>query len=375
MAKYQPSKYYADDKDIHDILSSPKISTKCLLAQARQRGIFLSEESPREEIVHYMSKLPFSRPQLQAVMEEVTREDREEKLTTCKVSTGAQLDEVQAAIEKVKEARGEQMREDYVVTQNKEGRLQVKITYSEPDFQKARLIQRREREAVVEIGKGKDGIEVRHTQNERTDAILTSILAALAPPDVKEKPSRQTIELSGIKNHEHRTQFFINLIGGMEGFQLREVRDLKTDRLAEEPKEGDEAKDEDQAKADSDQLKAMVRRVALTGENILVSPQYQQLAKDGFFISRVLWTSIETTGKGRVFEFEAEFKDAQNAANFAYQVRGVYTRDGDGEISKTRTELADTEKNQLKDCLEAAAYESVEKVGTLQNPQDQPTAS
>ena len=99
----------------------------------------------------------------------------------------------------------------------------------------------------------------------------------------------------------------------------------------------------------------LVRRVALSGENILISPQYQQLAKDGFFISRVLWTSMETTGKGRAFEFEAEFKNAQQPSDFAYQIRGVYERNADGEPAKSRSELSDVEKGKLRDSLETAA--------------------
>ena len=159
----------------------------------------------------------------------------------------------------------------------------------------------------------------------------------------------------------------MNLIGEMEGFQLREVRDLKVDHL-ENDSAGPAASEEDEAKEklERDQLRSLVRKVALSGENILISPQYQQLAKDGFFISKAVWTSVETLGAGRLFEFEAEFRDAANAANFAYQIRGVYNRDQDGEIEKTKSELSESEKGVLKDCLEATAYSAVEKVNAMQ---------
>lgn len=362
MAKYQPSKYYADDKDLHDVLSSPKIPLKRLLNLARRRGIFLSEESPREEIVNYMSRLPFGWNQLQETMVEIEREDREEKLTTSKVTANANLERFREAAEQLKDTRGEQLSENYKITETKDGRLEVRVEYSEPDFLKNRLIQRRQREVVLEVQKmGNNEFEVRSTQNERTETILNEIIASLAPPDAKDKPVRKTIELNGITNHTHRTQFFVNLMGGMEGFRLREVRDLRVDRIVRESDDDEDA----EATADTDELKALVRKVALSGENILISPQYQQLAKDGFFISRSVWTSIETTGEGRIFEFEAEFKDAQNASNFAYQIRGVYQRNNDGEILQTRSEIADNEKSQLKARLEAAAYHSVTIVANL----------
>jgi hypothetical protein len=358
--KFQPLKYYADDKDVHDILSSSRISSKKLLVICRERGIFLSDECTREEVVHYMSMLPFSWSQIQEVMAEIESEDRDEKLTTCQVTARAQMEDMEQAAQKIRETRGEIRAENFDVIQRTDGRLDIKVRYTEPDFQRARLIQRREREAVIEVQKKGDAFEFRHTQNERTNEIVSELLAALTPPDAPEKPVRRTIELSGIKNHEQRTKFFLNLFGGMEGFQLREVRDLKVDRLAEES--GSDAEGEDDLQVSEDELKALVRKVALFGENILLSPQYQQLAQAGFFISRAVWTSMETSGNGRLFEFEAEFKDSENATDFAYQVRGVYERDQDGQISQTRAHVGDAEKNQLRSCLESAAYESLDDV-------------
>lgn len=367
MAIYQPSKYYADDKDVHDILSSPKLSPKALIALCRERGIFLSEESLRDELVHYASMLPFSWTQIQEVMAAVQREDREEKITTCKIDVGANVDEVRQAIELVRDIRKEPRSEHYSITQGKDGRVKIKVNYTEPDFQKARLIQRREREVVLEVEKKGAQYEVRHTQNERANEIITQILEQLTPANSEQKPVRSSIELSGVKNHEHRTQFFVNLIGEMEGFQLREVRDLKVDHLEKDPGVP-AASDEDEVKEkfEREQLRSLVRKVALSGENILISPQYQQLAKDGFFISKAVWTSVETVGAGRLFEFEAEFRDAANAANFAYQIRGVYNRNQDGEIESTKSELSEAEKSMLKDCLEATAYGAVERVNAMQ---------
>lgn len=359
MAKYVPSKYYADDKDLHDILSSGKISMKALLSVARRRGIFLSEESPREELVNYISKLPFGWTDIQALMDLIEREDREEKITTCKIQTKASIEQVETALQKLKELRGESQSESYQIIQSKDNRIQVKVGYYETDFQKTRTIQRRERDLVVDLQNEVGGYAVRHTQNERANLIVAELLNALTPGEA-EKPLRRSIELSVIKNPEHRTRFFIHLVGGIEGFQLREVKDLKVDRLAPEEVGGIQTA-AGEHKKEVDQLKSMVRRVALSGENILVSPQYQQLSRDGFFISRAVWTSVETAGKGRVFEFEAEFKDSENAKDFAYQVRGVFDRDKDGNLSGTRSAVSDPEKEDLKKRIETTAFESLDQ--------------
>jgi hypothetical protein len=304
-------------------------------------------------------------------MDEVAREDREEKLTTCKVETKSDLAQLEEAIRKTQDSRAETNAEHYQISQTKEGSLEVTIVYTEPDFQKARLIQRREREAVIEIHTTSKGLDVRHTQTERANEILAHILTELTPANSPKAPVRQTIELSGVKDHKKRTQFFLNLFSGMKGFRLREVRDLKVDRSVVEDNEPGAEDSEEEAKAEAkQQLKALVRKVALSGENILVSPQYQQLAKDGFFISKAVWTSTENAGKARLFEFEAEFKDAESATNFAYQIRGVYERNDDGELVKGKSAVGEAEKNLLKSCLEAAAYDSVEQVSAQQTKEN-----
>lgn len=315
-----------------------------------------------------MSKLPFSWNQIQAVMDEVASEDREEKLTTCKIESKPATAQIEEAIRSTEQARAETNGEHYQIGQNKDGSVTLKIVYSEPDFQKARLIQRREREAVIEIHPTASGLDVRHTQTDRTNEILQQIVSALTPAEVEKKPVRRTVELSGVRDHTKRTQFFLNLFSGMEGLRLREVRDLKVDRILvdqEEPASDDE---QQQKGREQQALKTLVRKVALTGENILLSPQYQQLANDGFFISKAIWISGETSGKGRLFEFEAEFKEAQTATQFAYHIRGVYDRDEDGELARTKSELDESEKNILKNCLEAAAYSSIERVTQEETP-------
>lgn len=63
-----PSKYYADDKDIADLLDSPKFTKEKLLRLGQERGILLSPELPKETLRDHLSHLPFSWPQLQQLL-------------------------------------------------------------------------------------------------------------------------------------------------------------------------------------------------------------------------------------------------------------------------------------------------------------------
>ena len=50
------------------------------------------------------------------------------------------------------------------------------------------------------------------------------------------------------------------------------------------------------------------------GDSLFQAPQFHELCKQGFFVSKVLWTAVETEAAGRKFEFEAEFKNAETGS-------------------------------------------------------------
>ena len=90
----------------------------------------------------------------------------------------------------------------------------------------------------------------------------------LPVPEGVEKPTRQTVELSGVVDPAMRSELFILLMDGMEGFKRRDVIDLKLNRIpqeaAEEEDEGDEAAgDEKPAQAASSHAAEPAAKVAI----------------------------------------------------------------------------------------------------------------
>ena len=90
MPRYDhPSKYFADDKDIADLLDVPKFSKRKLLQLALDRGILLSHELPPETLRDQLSRIPFSWLQLQSLLDTIKTPDAEEKVTTCRYESSA----------------------------------------------------------------------------------------------------------------------------------------------------------------------------------------------------------------------------------------------------------------------------------------------
>ena len=86
------SKYYAEDKDVFDLLKSSSLTFARLLKIARDRGIYISETESRDAVINYISELPFSWPQLSALMAEMESEDKEDKFSFLQIEDQSTTD-------------------------------------------------------------------------------------------------------------------------------------------------------------------------------------------------------------------------------------------------------------------------------------------
>jgi len=363
---YAPQ-YVAEDKDILDLLASERrsLTTKKLLQVARERGIFLSESESWEKLAKYISCLPFDWPSLKRLFAMTEREDRSEKKTSSIIATKAVLATALDAVESIKTER-EGVREDAFAIKRSGNVLTVDVGYTEVDESRTRLNQRRSRKLTIEIEQTPDGIKFRHDANERAAAIVEEIIEHLVD-DAGEVPLRRIIDLSGIRAPDARTAFFLALMQGLKAHDLKDVSSVSVDRLPT----GEDSEGTDDTEAGEDlvagtrlskpedaEMTAVVRHVLLRGDKLLDSREYRELTKNGFFVSRAVWT-VEDTKTLRRVEFEAEFDDGPHATGFRYGVRGVFERKENGDLKKTRKSLSEFEKRPLVEALEDAAQRAL----------------
>ena len=86
MAKHaHVSRYYADDKDIADLVSQSGIKPHQLAAFLRERGIIVSAQLSKDELIRYFRFMSFAWPDFDVLVARLDRPDREEDFTGCRI--------------------------------------------------------------------------------------------------------------------------------------------------------------------------------------------------------------------------------------------------------------------------------------------------
>ena len=350
MSKFPPPKFYATDKDVHDLFS--RLSAEALISLARGRGLMVSHLWQKDSIVAYMARQMHSLPQLQTALKLMERDEREEKATPSKLQVTADVPEIAQAFERVRDERkdpDERMR----ITQRPTGELEVKVEYTHLDLSKATLRQRVTKEVTFLVNKNGDVANFSYNNNAKAAEIYSEVKKVLkgdSPNEITE-----SVSLSSIPEPKQKVQFFLELMNGIQGFRLRAVRNVK----AERSKSDKSGSDEEEAEA-KERVEDMVKKMALDGSSVWTSPEFASMIKNGFFVYSARWLGTELEGANRVIEFDAGFSSGE-CLDFAVRVLGVYKRKDDGTLETKVTPMSATEKESLRAIVHDSAFEAVEK--------------
>jgi hypothetical protein len=318
--------------------------------------------SAKVGLANYLSRLVWSWPELQHLLDHAETPERREKLTGSRLNSGATIEAVHEAVNAVKEDRKGEAISVKAATSNG---LIVGVRYSEFDPSRTRLQQRVEREVTIELERSDEGYSIRHQASDKAREVVRAIVARLEA-DSKATFDASEITLSGVSSPELRTEFFVALMTSMLGFNLRNVTSVSVDRANTEGEANGENDEEggDSATEEAATMLGVVKKAVFEGQSLLTSREFQSLKVDGFSLSRAVWRSSETAGDGAEFEFEADFEDTKDCTGFRYNVRGVYERRTRGEegIKKTRSPVPPDRRGDLLHALETSARSALAKV-------------
>jgi hypothetical protein len=353
--------YCATDKEIFDALMSAKqkINEKILLELARDRNIFYSSLDSRDHLISTISLLPHDYHDLNTLLEQREHAGRQEKLTSVILPVQLTADEIK---EVLKEYAGESP-EDEKVTYHTKGINQViaNIRYSEVDYGKTRLVQRTPKEGGIEFHVEAGKTVVRMPANDRVKGVFGKLKDKLDGKRKAEIPIIM-IEIGEFTSSALRTEFFTSLIGKLDNFSLENVTSVKVERLKQEPKEDELQLDDDQDTEQANQeALSLVKKVALKGEILLASEEYQSLAKKGFFITSIIWRSKLRKPPHTMVEFEAAFEDPIHGKGFKYFVRGSYNM-VDKQYTKTIRPVDLDSKEKYLGLIEDTAARTIEQL-------------
>lgn len=346
--------YCATDNEIHDVLMSSKqrISAAVILELARDRGIFYSSKDTRETLAASLSLLTHDYNDLNIILDQREHAGRAEKITSVRLNAVL-------TIEDIKEIAREYIADspaDETATAHQKGTDQyvVNVRYSEIDYSKTRLVQRTPKDAGIEFHVEGDKTVVRMPANAKAKEIVANLKNRL---DGRKKTDIPTdlIEISEFSTAAQRTQFFTSLISSLNGFKLDNVTSVKVEPITREPDDDELDLEDDQSKEQAKQeALALVRNVALKGESLLASEEYQSLQRKGFFITSIIWRSKQTKMPYPIVEFEAAFEDPGAGKGFKYSVRGALNFT-DGEYTKTLRPISAEDKQEFLSTIEQTA--------------------
>lgn len=350
--------YCATDKEIYDALMSAKqkIGEKVLLELAKDRGVFYSAKDSREDLISAISLLPHDYHDLNTLLEQREHQGRQEKLTSVTFPEALTVEEIK---EVLKEYAAESP-PDEKLTHHAKGNYQVVATvkYSDIDYGKTRLIQRTPKEAGIEFHIENNKTVIRMPANDRIKGVFGKLKDKLDAKRKTEIPAFR-IEIGEFESPALRTGFFTTFISDLKGFSLKNVTSVKVERLKQEPEEGELQLEDDQENEEATQeALALVKKVALKGETLLASEEYQSLAKKGFFITSIIWRSMLVKHPYPMVEFEAAFEEPTLGKGFKYFVRGAYNV-VDKQYTKTIRPVDTEDKEKYLSIIEDTAASTI----------------
>lgn len=346
--------YCATDNEIYEVLmsSKQKLTDAVLLELAKDRGILYSPKDSRETLVEKIALLPHDYDDLAIILEQREHGGRVEKITSATLNAKLSVADIKEVCREYKE----QATGDEKVLTHPEGsdRFVVQVQYSEIDYSKTRLIQRKPKEADIEFIVDDEKTIVRMPANAKAMEVFQDLKNRLEN-HTKDKLPTVLIELSEFDSAAQRTNFFTVLISSLPGFKLDNVTSVKVEPINTDVDEDaldlDDDQDQEQAK---EEALALVRKAALAGESLLASDEYQALQKKGFFITSIIWRAKQTATPYSIVEFEAAFEDPHAGKGFKYSVRGAlnFTQ---GEYTRTLRPITNDDKQRFLTLIEQTA--------------------
>jgi hypothetical protein len=358
--------YSASDKSLFDALTQSAVTNAELRKLFFTHGIVISKDTPRKQLAKHFSRLIHDYADYQALARLFDTGQRRERLSSVRVKTNATVDDFEHAAGRLIDEISQEG--NIARLQRKiDGTLSVEVTYKKFHFDKNEFKQTVTKNASIDI-ENRDGVLlISGPQNVEVAKWCRQIL-----DDVRENVTENLdIEQISLINHVNpnvRTKFFTDLTKNIEGFIFDDVSDVylhrpkaevslrKETELLIDAETVDSAESLDDLDDEQIELGVHISRASLRGQGVLASKQMLDLLSQGFYISKIVWTSKSTQFDSDLYEFEAQFSEPETCTMFSYAARGYYGYKGAGEYNASRTQFSKVEDSRLGRLIEAGAY-------------------
>lgn len=345
----------ATDREIHDLLVSSKqrITLPVLRELARDRGIFYSANETREQIAEKLSILPHDYFDIVDIIERRQPSNRGEKTTTMTLDVAVTTDDLKTVLGSYKDEKNGSESVKFNIAGADAAVLE--IDYEEFDFSKTRLAQRQPKDARIELRISDGKLAVRMPANEKARHVIGQLQEKLGQIKKKDVEATQ-IEVTTL-SPELRTRFFTTLIAKLPGYTYRTVSNVRVSPGIKADEDEELLLEEDDEGAQSEIL-SFVRSVAMSGENLAVSPEYKSLLDSGYFVTSITWHTEHRSPPYHLMRFEAGFENGADGTGFRYAVKYA-PRTKAGHYATSFRTLDTLEREQHLQALEVFARETL----------------
>lgn len=348
----------ATDREIHDLLVSSKqrITEGVLREIARTRGIFFSASETREDLAEKLSILPHDYFDIVDIIERRQSSSRGEKTTTVTLDVAVSQEELKAVLGIYKDEKNgaEDVKFNLAGTQS----AVLEIDYDEFDFSKTRLAQRQPKEARIELKITDEGVSVRMPATEKARDVLANLQDKLGQLKKKEVDATH-IEVTALESAELRTKFFTTLMSKLPGYTYRTVTNVRVSPGVKQEDDDELSLEEEAQDEINEEILSFVRSVAMSGENLAVSPEYKRLLESGYYVTAITWKAEHRASPYHMVRFDAGFENGAAGTGFRYSVRYA-PRLKDGTHATTFRSFDSIEKEQHLQALEAFARQTLD---------------
>lgn len=351
--------YSVNDKAMSDALNQSKVTKSDVIDLFYSRGMIVSQESRRRDLAEYFSTFIHDYHDYVKLSNILGVHNRREKSTVSYLdSSELDIEAMEKAANRLNDKIGD-LDANAKVTRHK-GSLDINLSYRIINFNKSEFRQVEDREATISITKENGKVCLRGPYAD-TVMRVQDILVDTLKDSFEEEFSVESINMEGVNDPDKRTEFFKNLVYGMEGLVHYDV----TDVYIYNPKniKNDEwAEDENEEEEDTVDLGVHISKASLKGEKVLQSEELQGLYDKGFYIWKIVWQAKEQYYDSDIYEFEAQFSEPERFCGFSYLPRGFYRYKEGGAHNVSKTGFSRQQEKYLGKKIEAAAAESIEKI-------------
>lgn len=352
--KFGPSIYIPSDKNIFDALQHKKIGHSEVLRFLRNRGIIVSQSLDKGDLSKTIAGLTFDFNDYIHITKLLENPNRKEKTTRTTVKATSSNEQLVEACQKISKPEGGD--ESYKVIKKENSTILV-VTYTDVDFTKTELRQRTLKKCEVELHAEGEEVTFRMPATKKGKEISEMIKSSLSNI-IGEELEEEVISLESVTQAEARSLFFDGLIKSIPEYKLEDVSSVDVYHEIDDLDENDENEEDS-----SSNFAGFITKAALAGGGVLESTEFNQLHSRGFFISKIIWTVVDTLPGGDKVELEAQFGRPSSCTDFKYLVRGIYNyneRAQDHNVTKRTPSRIETGTFNRK--LEKAAKSSFDKI-------------